>query len=69
MTNILADRLAEASAGMAAQKVQKQSGALPIPRGSHYLNYWTKNFRSIRPAYGYPACPDHSEIRKNISTS
>jgi 5-methyltetrahydrofolate--homocysteine methyltransferase len=25
-----------------------------------------ENFRGIRPAFGYPACPDHSEKRKLV---
>ena len=26
-----------------------------------------EEYRSIRPAFGYPACPDHSELRKVFS--
>ncbi|MEX0850376.1 MAG: vitamin B12 dependent-methionine synthase activation domain-containing protein, partial [Gaiellaceae bacterium] len=59
MVRALADRLAEASAewlhetarhGWYAEEERLSGTALIAER-----------FRGIRPAYGYPACPDHSE--------
>jgi 5-methyltetrahydrofolate--homocysteine methyltransferase len=56
----LADRLAEASAEYVHAQVRKDWGygereALTVD------DLIAEKFRGIRPAYGYPACPDHSE--------
>ncbi|MFN2628648.1 MAG: methionine synthase [Gaiellaceae bacterium] len=62
MVKALADRLAEAFAEYLHELARRQwyeSG--PRVRPEH-LN--EERFRGIRPAFGYPACPDHSEKRK-----
>jgi 5-methyltetrahydrofolate--homocysteine methyltransferase len=58
----LADRLAEACAEhvhLEARRAWYESGAAA---GSEDLR--AERFRGIRPAFGYPACPDHSEKQK-----
>lgn len=62
MTKLLADRLAEAFAELLHKKVRTE-----------YWGYSQENlstedllkekYRGIRPAPGYPACPDHTEKR------
>jgi len=58
----LADRLAEAFAEWLHARVRREWYA-PDERlsGDDLLR---ENFRGIRPAFGYPACPDHSEKAK-----
>ncbi|HXZ66455.1 MAG TPA: methionine synthase [Streptosporangiaceae bacterium] len=60
----LADRLAEASAEyvhLAARRAWYEPAAEPSIEDLH-----AERFRGIRPAFGYPACPDHSEKRKLV---
>jgi 5-methyltetrahydrofolate--homocysteine methyltransferase len=63
MTKALADRLAEAFAEYLHKKVRAEWGY-----GSE--ENWTNDelidekYRGIRPAHGYPACPDHTEKTK-----
>ena len=55
----LADRLAEASAEyvhLQARRSWYEPAAEPTIEELH-----AERFRGIRPAFGYPACPDHSE--------
>ncbi len=61
MIRALADRLAEAFAEWLHQQARHEWYA-PGERlsGEALLR---ERFRGIRPAYGYPACPDHSEKR------
>jgi 5-methyltetrahydrofolate--homocysteine methyltransferase len=49
MLRLICDRFAEAAAEWLHFKVKTE--------------YWGKNTRGIRPAPGYPACPDHTEKR------
>ena len=63
MSGLLADRLAEATAEWLHQKVRVEWG-FPEPSDMDLGDIFAGKFRSIRPAYGYPACPDHSELRK-----
>ncbi|MFQ5426024.1 MAG: methionine synthase, partial [Gaiellales bacterium] len=62
MVKALADRLAEGFAEYLHERVRSEWGYEPRGR-------WTKEeliaerYRGIRPAFGYPACPDHSEKR------
>jgi 5-methyltetrahydrofolate--homocysteine methyltransferase len=54
----LADRLAEASAEyvhLQARRAWYEPGAEPTIEELH-----AERFRGIRPAFGYPACPDHT---------
>ncbi|MFO1053388.1 MAG: methionine synthase [Planctomycetota bacterium] len=60
MVKALADRLAEAFAEMLHQRVRGQWG-FPDSAGKGNDELIAEDYRSIRPAFGYPACPDHSE--------
>ncbi len=59
----LADRLAEALAEMLHQRVRREwgYGATETLGPADLID---EKYRGIRPAFGYPACPDHSEKRK-----
>jgi 5-methyltetrahydrofolate--homocysteine methyltransferase len=61
MTKALADRLAEAFAEWLHETARRDWYA-PGERlsGEELI---AERFRGIRPAFGYPACPDHSEKR------
>ena len=62
MTKALADRLAEAFAEWLHAQARREWYA---PDERLALNDLLKErFRGIRPAFGYPACPDHSEKSK-----
>jgi 5-methyltetrahydrofolate--homocysteine methyltransferase len=59
MTKALADRLAEAFAEYLHEEVRRswyESG--PKQPNEELI---AEKYRGIRPAFGYPACPDHSE--------
>jgi 5-methyltetrahydrofolate--homocysteine methyltransferase len=60
MVKALADRLAEAFAEYVHAKARADWG---YGINEHFSNeeLITEKYRGIRPAYGYPACPDHSE--------
>jgi 5-methyltetrahydrofolate--homocysteine methyltransferase len=62
MVKALADRLAEAFAEMLHERVRQQWYEQPIRSTKEDLI--AEKFRGIRPAFGYPACPDHSEKSK-----
>jgi 5-methyltetrahydrofolate--homocysteine methyltransferase len=59
MVRALADRLAEACAEW-LHEVARHEWYAPSEKltGEELIG---ERFRGIRPAYGYPACPDHSE--------
>ncbi|MBV8932999.1 MAG: methionine synthase [Kutzneria sp.] len=62
MVKALADRLAEACAEythLQARRAWYEPDAAPTLDELH-----AERFRGIRPAFGYPACPDHSEKGK-----
>jgi 5-methyltetrahydrofolate--homocysteine methyltransferase len=61
MAKALADRLAEAFAEWLHERARREWYEHG-PRLSHE-QLRTESFRGIRPAFGYPACPDHSEKR------
>ncbi|HEV2635335.1 MAG TPA: methionine synthase [Actinocrinis sp.] len=64
LVKALADRLAEACAEyvhLEARRAWYEPGAAPSLEQLH-----AERFRGIRPAFGYPACPDHSEKRKLV---
>jgi 5-methyltetrahydrofolate--homocysteine methyltransferase len=58
----LADRLAEANAEWLHQQVRRAWYAPDEHLSGDDLI--RERFRGIRPAFGYPACPDHSEKTK-----
>jgi 5-methyltetrahydrofolate--homocysteine methyltransferase len=61
MVRALADRLAEAFAEWLHEQARREWYA----PGEHLSGeeLIAERFRGIRPAFGYPACPDHSEKR------
>jgi 5-methyltetrahydrofolate--homocysteine methyltransferase len=64
MVKALADRLAEACAEHAhleARRSWYEPDSAPTIEELH-----AERFRGIRPAFGYPACPDHSEKQKLV---
>jgi 5-methyltetrahydrofolate--homocysteine methyltransferase len=63
MVKALADRLAEGFAELLHERVRREWG---YERAGAFSNeeLIAEKFRGIRPAYGYPACPDHSEKHK-----
>jgi 5-methyltetrahydrofolate--homocysteine methyltransferase len=62
MVKALADRLAEAFAEH-LHEVVRRAWYEPEERLSND-DLVAERYRGIRPAFGYPACPDHSEKRK-----
>jgi 5-methyltetrahydrofolate--homocysteine methyltransferase len=62
MTKALADRLAEAFAEWLHERARADWGyeTEPLAKG----DLLAERFRGIRPAFGYPACPDHSLKRR-----
>ena len=63
MTKALADRLAEAFAEYLHERVRGEWGhGNEPPLNSEQLI--AEEYRGIRPAHGYPACPDHTEKGK-----
>ena len=59
MTKALADRLAEAFAEWLHERARREWYAPDERLATEDLV--AERFRGIRPAFGYPACPDHSE--------
>ncbi|HEY8039769.1 MAG TPA: methionine synthase [Polyangiaceae bacterium] len=62
MAKALADRLAEAFAEMLHERVRRAWYAAGESLSADELA--AEKYRGIRPAFGYPACPDHSEKTK-----
>jgi 5-methyltetrahydrofolate--homocysteine methyltransferase len=62
MAKALADRLAEALTEMLHERVRRAWYAPDEASSKDALV--AEKYRGIRPAFGYPACPDHSEKRK-----
>jgi 5-methyltetrahydrofolate--homocysteine methyltransferase len=60
MVKALADRLAEAFAEYLHARVRREWG---YETGAEWTadDLAAEKYRGIRPAFGYPACPDHSE--------
>ena len=63
MVKALADRLAEAFAEYMHQRVRKEWGHQD-PEDLSNEDLIAARYRGIRPAPGYPACPDHSQKRE-----
>ncbi len=62
LVRALADRLAEALTEMMHEKVRRAWYAPGEALGNEELI--AEKYRGIRPAFGYPACPDHAEKTK-----
>ena len=63
MVKILADRLAEAFAEHMHQRVRKEFWAYMKEEELDVTSMIREEYQGIRPAPGYPACPEHSEKR------
>jgi 5-methyltetrahydrofolate--homocysteine methyltransferase len=61
MVKALADRLAEAFAEYLHEQARRDWG---ISERWSKRELMDEKYRGIRPAFGYPACPDHSEKEK-----
>ena len=64
MIKALADRLAEATAEYLHEKVRKEYWGYDSEENLSNNELIAEKYKGIRPAPGYPACPDHLE--KNI---
>ena len=60
----LADRLAEALAEKLHEWVRIDTWAYTKDENHSIIDLLKENFQGIRPAPGYPACPDHTEKEK-----
>ena len=63
MIRILADRLAEALAELVHMKVRRESWGYAAGETISVEDMLKIRYRGIRPAPGYPACPDHTGKR------
>ncbi|MEK7736731.1 MAG: vitamin B12 dependent-methionine synthase activation domain-containing protein, partial [Pseudomonadota bacterium] len=61
MLKALADRLAEAGAEWLHERVRKQYWGYAGDERLATADLVAEKYRGIRPAPGYPACPDHTE--------
>jgi len=61
MLKALADRLAEAFAEHIHERVRKEFWAYDRSEKLSNTDLISEKYRGIRPAAGYPACPDHTE--------
>ena len=57
----LADRLAEAFAELLHARVRREFWGYAVDEGLSNDDLINETYRGIRPAPGYPACPDHTE--------
>ena len=64
MLKILADRLAEAFAELLHKKARIEYWGYDKREDHDITALLKENYQGIRPAPGYPACPDHSEKGK-----
>jgi 5-methyltetrahydrofolate--homocysteine methyltransferase len=58
LTKALADRLAEAFAALLHARARRESG---VADRASVEDIVAERHRGIRPGFGYPACPDHSQ--------
>src|SRR5258705_348378 len=63
MVKALADRLAEAFAEYLHARARREWG-YGADEGLSNEDLIAERYRGIRPAFGYPACPDHTDKRK-----
>ena len=64
MLKVLADRLAEAFAELMHKRVRKEFWAYAEDETLDNSALIAEEYKGIRPAPGYPACPDHTEKAK-----
>jgi 5-methyltetrahydrofolate--homocysteine methyltransferase len=63
LIKVLADRLAEAFAELMHQRVRKEFWGYSKGEQLDVFGMIREEYQGIRPAPGYPACPEHSEKR------
>jgi len=63
MIRILSDRIAEAAAEYLHERVRKEFWGYSAGEDLTVDDLLKTRYRGIRPAPGYPACPDHTEKR------
>jgi 5-methyltetrahydrofolate--homocysteine methyltransferase len=63
LTKALADRLAEAFAELLHQRVRREFWGYSPDESLDSESLIKERYQGIRPAPGYPACPDHTEKR------
>ena len=61
MIKALADRLAEAFTELLHEKIRKVHWGYATDEALPVEDLFREKYEGIRPAHGYPACPDHSE--------
>lgn len=61
MLKALADRLAEAFTELLHLKIRKEDWGFAPNENLDMEGLLLEKYQGIRPAHGYPACPDHSE--------
>jgi len=61
MVKVLADRLAEACAEMLHRDVRRQHWGYATGENLDHNDLIREKYQGIRPAAGYPACPEHTE--------
>jgi len=64
MLKALADRFAEAGAEYLHQQVRKEYWSYASDENLENNDLISEKYQGIRPAPGYPACPDHTEKEK-----
>jgi 5-methyltetrahydrofolate--homocysteine methyltransferase len=63
MAKALADRLAEAFAELLHARIRREFWAYAPNENLSMEDIIAEKYQGIRPAAGYPACPDHTEKR------
>jgi 5-methyltetrahydrofolate--homocysteine methyltransferase len=61
MLKALADRLAEAFTELLHQQIRRSDWGYASGEALGTEDLFREKYSGIRPAHGYPACPDHSE--------
>ncbi len=61
LSKVLADRLAEAFAEELHRRVRTELWGYSAAESLSLEDLLAVKYRGIRPAFGYPACPDHSD--------
>jgi 5-methyltetrahydrofolate--homocysteine methyltransferase len=61
MIRILSDRLAEAAAEWLHEKIRREYWGYAVNENLSVDDVLKLKYKGIRPAPGYPACPDHTE--------
>ena len=61
MLKSLADRLAEAFTELLHQEIRRKTWGYASKESLGVDDLFREKYSGIRPAHGYPACPDHSE--------